>query len=105
MDVVEYRSQDGKSPFDDRLRGIRDSRAAARIAAAVLKMRAGLFGLWRSLERGVCELKIDYGPGYRIYYGKDGDKLVILLLCGDKRTQHHDIEAAHAYWQDYKSRK
>jgi putative addiction module killer protein len=50
-------------------------------------------------------MKINYGPGYRIYYGKDGEAVVILLVCGDKRTQAKDIEVAHDYWKDYKSRK
>jgi putative addiction module killer protein len=68
-------------------------------------MRSGLLGKWRSLQRGLYEMKIDYGPGYRIYYGKDGETLVVLVLCGDKRTQDNDIEVAHAYWKDYKARK
>jgi len=104
IEVLEYQTPEGTSPFDDRLRGIRDSRAAARIEAAALKMRYGLFGKWRSLQHGLYEAKIDYGPGYRIYYGKDGDALVLLLLCGDKRTQDKDIEVAHGYWKDYKAR-
>jgi putative addiction module killer protein len=105
MDVMQYQTVDGVSPFAERLAGIRDSRAQARIVAAVVKMQSGLFGYWRSLERGVYEAKIDYGPGYRIYYGKDGEALVILLLCGDKRAQDKDIEVARDYWKDYKSRK
>lgn len=105
MDVKEYLSPQGESPYTDRLRAIRDSRAAARIAAAALKMHMGLFGHWRSLHGGLYETKIDYGPGYRIYYGKDGDALVLLLLCGDKRTQDKDIELAYDYWKDYKTRK
>jgi putative addiction module killer protein len=105
MDVVQYQTTEGRSPFDDALHGIRDSRAVARIAAATIKMRSGLLGKWRSLQRGLYEMKIDYGPGYRIYYGKDGETLVVLVLCGDKRTQDNDIEVAHAYWKDYKARK
>jgi len=53
----------------------------------------------------VEELRIDYGPGYRVYFGQDGDVIVVLLVGGDKRTQSKDIEAAKAYWQDYKERE
>lgn len=54
---------------------------------------------------GVLEIRIDFGPGYRVYFGRDGDALVILLRGGTKKRQQRDIEAAHAYWQDYKERK
>lgn len=54
---------------------------------------------------GVCELRIDVGPGYRVYYGQDSDALILLLCGGDKRTQTKDIEKAHDYWKDYKARK
>lgn len=68
-------------------------------------MSAGLLGDWSGVGDGVCELRIDYGPGYRVYYAQDG-KILILLLCGgDKRTQAKDIEKAHGYWKDYKARK
>jgi putative addiction module killer protein len=62
-------------------------------------------GDWRSVGDGVCELRIDYGPGYRVYYGQDGEALILLLCGGDKRTQAKDIEKAHGYWKDYKARK
>jgi putative addiction module killer protein len=50
-------------------------------------------------------MEIDYGPGYRVYYGQDGEALILLLCGGDKRTQAKDIEKAHGYWKDYKARK
>ena len=52
----------------------------------------------------MCELRIDHGPGYRVYYGQEGDTLILLLCGGTKRTQAKDIEKAHAYWKDYKAR-
>jgi hypothetical protein len=59
----------------------------------------------RSVGEGVHEARIDYGPGYRIYFGNDGKQLVVLLLCGDKRTQSEDIAAAKVYWTEYGVRK
>ena len=69
------------------------------------RLNRGLFGDWKGTGEGVCELRIDYGPGYRVYYGQDGNTLVILLCGGDKRKLQKDIERAHGYWKDYKARK
>jgi putative addiction module killer protein len=59
----------------------------------------------KSVGRGVSELRLDFGPGYRVYFGRDGERLVILLCGGSKRRQQADIDAAQAYWSDYKARK
>jgi putative addiction module killer protein len=61
-------------------------------------------GNWKNVGGGVCELRIDHGPGYRVYYGQEGETLILLLCGGTKRTQAKDIEKAHAYWKDYKAR-
>lgn len=103
--VERYTTTTGECPFDQRIAGMRDAKAVARIAAAVVKMGSGLFGDWKAVGEGVQETRLKYGPGYRIYYAMDGNTLVILLACGDKRTQTQDIEAAHGYWNDYKARK
>lgn len=105
VEIQQYETAEGDAPFDGRLANIRDGKAVARITAAIVKMQSDLFGDWKAVGGGVLETRIDYGPGYRIYYGKDGDKLVILLVCGDKRSQSKDIEVANDYWQDYKARK
>jgi putative addiction module killer protein len=68
-------------------------------------MRLGNFGDYKAVGDGVCELRIDYGPGYRVYFGRDGAEIVILLIGGDKRNQHRDIETAKEYWADYKGRE
>lgn len=68
------------------------------------RMQTGLRGDWKAVGRGVFELPIDHGPGYRVYCGQDGETLVLLLCDGDKRTQQQDIEVAHDYWQDYQKR-
>ena len=68
-------------------------------------MEQGNFSNVKSVGEGVLEYKIDFGPGYRVYFGRDGDTIVILLTCGTKKRQQRDIEAAHGYWQDYKKGK
>ena len=104
VEVRQYRSVDGHTPFGTWLASLRDPRARARIVARIDRLVAGLKGDWRSVGRGVIELRVDCGPGYRIYVGQSGQALVILLCGGDKRTQVRDIEAAHEYWTDYQKR-
>ena len=99
-----YETKDGKRPFDNWLRRLRDSRARQKVRARIARVRLGNFGDYRSVGAGVSEIRIDYGPAYRVYFGRDGDEVVILLIGGDKRTQDADIETAKKYWDDYKSR-
>jgi len=82
-----------------------DVRAKARIDTAVRKLGRGLKPDVKPVGDGVHEARVDYGPGYRIYFGNDGASLVVLLLCGDKRTQHDDIATAKAHWAEYRLRK
>jgi putative addiction module killer protein len=89
-------------PFEEWYAGIRDKETRARIRARILQLVRGLFGDNRHLG-GVAELKLDFGPGYRIYYVKQGDTLVILLAGGDKSSQSKDIERARALWEGYKN--
>lgn len=108
MDLVEirrYQTAEGKVPLSEWMHGLRDGRARARIVARLDRLSVGLSGDWKNVGDGVCELRIDYGPGYRVYYGQDGESLILLLCGGDKRTQAKDIEKAHDYWKDYKTRK
>ena len=86
------------------LDGLADREARSRISARLDRLNAGLFGDWKSVGGGVYELRIDHGPGYRVYYGQDGNILILLLCGGTKRTQAKDIEKAYAYWKDYKAR-
>jgi putative addiction module killer protein len=88
LEVRQYQTADGRSPF----------------GAWLDRLQAGLRGDWKAVGRGVFELHIDEGPGYRVYCGQDGKTLVLLLCGGDKRTQKRDIEVAHGYWQDYQTR-
>jgi putative addiction module killer protein len=104
-DARVYQRTDGTRPFDDRFNALRDDRAAARITVTVAKLERGLRPDVRAVGEGVQEAKIDYGPGYRVYFGLDGASLVVLLLCGDKRMQDADIQLAHALWAEYRQRK
>jgi putative addiction module killer protein len=110
MDVNEqqvriYTKKDGKRPFSDWLRKLRDQTAQQRIDARLTRVQLGNFGDSKSVGEGVLELRVDYGPGYRVYFGRDGQDVVILLVGGDKRTQAKDIDTARDYWADYKIRK
>lgn len=104
IETRRYQTADGRKPFDEWLARLRDGVAGARIAARIERMQAGLRGDWKPVGGGVFELRIDHGPGYRVYCGQDGTALVLLLCGGDKRTQRRDIEVAHGYWQDYQKR-
>lgn len=103
--IIIFRKGDGKQPFRTWLDGIRDQRAVRKIEARVARVRLGNFGDSKPVGEGVIELRIDYGPGYRAYFGRDGDTIVVLLCGGDKGTQDKDIELAKQYWKEYKEKK
>ena len=94
----------GKNLFGEWLDSLRDAKAEARIAARVARLAAGNFGDCKPLSDGVWELRIDWGPGYRVYYAMLGRKCVLLLCGGDKRKQSADINRAVGYWSDYQRR-
>ena len=100
-----YQKKDGKRPFSNWFNKLRDRKAQVRIDARLARVQLGNFGDTKAVGEGVLELRIDYGPGYRVYLGRDGSAVVILLLGGDKRTQSKDIDTAKKYWADYKARK
>ena len=102
--INEYTDEKGKSPYADWLRGLRDTRAKAKIIVQVDKMELGLFGDVEPIGDGLSELRIHYGPGYRVYYGKEGNQVYLLLCGGDKSTQTKDIKKAKSYWKDHKRR-
>lgn len=101
--VIEYyEAANGKSPYLEWEEGLsRDLRA--QIRKRLNRVRLGNFGDFDHIERGVYELRNHSGAGYRIYYGKQGKKIVILLCGGDKGTQKRDIEKAKKYWFEYNS--
>ncbi|MEM0928975.1 MAG: type II toxin-antitoxin system RelE/ParE family toxin [Pseudomonadota bacterium] len=103
-DVVEYLDEQGVSPFADWFNDL-DAQAAAKVATAIARMGDGNFGDHKSVGEGVVERRLTHGPGYRIYFGRDGDTLVILLVGGTKKRQDNDIAKAKELWADYKARK
>jgi putative addiction module killer protein len=105
IEIRQYRTADGRMPFAEWLRALRDRRENQAIAARILRMQAGNRGDWKTVGAGVFELRIDVGPGYRVYCGQDGATLVLLLCAGDKRPQTKDIEHARDYWKDYQARR
>ena len=95
LTVLEFVAGDGSSPFAKWFAEL-DPAAAAKVTTAVSRMELGNFSNVKGVGAGVLEYRIDFGPGYRIYFGKDGDVLLILLGGGKKKGQQHDIATAHA---------
>ena len=104
QEVRVYARSDGSEPFTQWLRGLRDGTTRNRIRQRIARIRLGNFGDARAVGDGVQELRIHFGPGYRVYFGREGDALVILLCGGDKGSQERDIERAQEYWRDHRSR-
>jgi len=104
LEVRYYLEGDGHSPLAAWFEGL-DVIARAKMTVAITRIGQGNLSRVKSLGGGVLEYKIDFGPGYRVYFGRDGDVLVILLTGGTKKRQQSDIKAATAYWQDYKQTK
>ena len=104
MEIREYLDGAGSSPFGVWF-GSLDAQAAAKVATALIRMENGNLSDVKSVGGGVAEYRIHWGAGYRIYFGRDGGELVILLAGGTKRRQQRDIEDARMRWADYKQRK
>jgi len=104
MDVREYLTADGESPFGEWFADL-DAQAAAKVTIAIARIGQGNLSNVKGVGSSVFEFRIDYGPGYRVYFGKDGETIMILLAGGTKQRQQRDIEAAQARWQNYKDRK
>lgn len=102
--IEYYETPDGKKPVSEWLDSLRDKRAQAKVQIRIDRVSLGNLGYCEPVGEGVMELKIDFGPGYRVYFGQVGAKLVILLCGGDKSTQKKDIKTAHEYWADYRRR-
>jgi putative addiction module killer protein len=99
--VIIYRTPTGKEPFTDWLNSLRDPKTRRRILRRLLRVAQGIYGDYKSVGDGVLELRFFFGSGYRVYFGEDGDTLVILLTGGDKDSQSRDIKRAQRYWKEY----
>jgi putative addiction module killer protein len=104
LEIRYYVAANGDEPFADWFAEL-EAIARAKVARAIARMEQGNLSNVKSVGEGVLEYRIDFGPGYRVYFGRDGETLVILLTGGTKKRQQRDIDAAHAYWQDYKQDK
>lgn len=104
-EIRNYLTADGRRPFVEWLGSLRDTQARAKIRNRLSRVESGNLGNYRSVGEGVCELKIDYGPGFRVYFGQIGSTIILLLCGGDKSTQEQDILRAKEYWRDYERRE
>lgn len=104
MEVHVYVDSTGKTPFTDWMEKLRDRKARVKIHTRIDRLRLGNAGDYKTLGNGLFELRIHYGPGYRIYFGKAGESLILLLCAGNKTTQRQDVNLAKQYWMDYRRR-
>ncbi len=104
IEIRQYIDRLGRNPFERWFEKL-DENGQARITVSLDRLERGGFSVVKGVGSGVFELRLDFGPGYRIYFGKDGEQIVILLGGGSKRRQQADIDAAQALWQEFKERK
>ena len=104
IELQDYLDTSGRRPIRRWLDGL-DSVTRARVARALVQLSLGNISEVKSVGGGVLERRLDFGPGYRLYFGRDGEAVIILLVGGTKRGQQRDIVAAQAHWEDYKRRK
>lgn len=101
-EIQIYRTPNGRQPFTEWLESTRDTNTQERIQARIERLEEGNFGDYKSVGDGVYELRLNFGPGYRTYFGQIGGAIVLLLCGGDKSSQRRDIGQAKAYWREYK---
>jgi putative addiction module killer protein len=104
VEIREYVDRLGRNPFTRWFDKLNDE-AQARIVVSLDRVERGNVSTVKAVGEGVAELRMDFGPGYRAYFGKDGDRLIILLGGGTKKRQQADIAMAKALWREYKQRK
>lgn len=103
--IEMYTTASGIVPFERWLEDLRDRTTRAKIRVQVDRLSLGNFGKCRFLKAGLGELRIEWGPGYRVYFGRVGPTVVVLLCGGDKSTQARDIRRAQEYWEDFRRRR
>jgi putative addiction module killer protein len=101
--VIVYQDAAGHEPFTDWLNSLRDPTTRRRILKRLLQVEQGHYGDFKPVGGGLYELRLFFGPGYRIYFGEDGNTMVVLLSGGDKNSQQRDIQRAQFYWKEYLS--
>ena len=101
-EIEVFRVKNGGVPFEDWWDDLNDKKAVARVLARLARVRQDNLGDCKSVGEGVSELRVDYGPGHRVYFEQKGQTLVVLLCGGDQRTQDRDIRLAKQYWHEFK---
>jgi putative addiction module killer protein len=104
-EVVLYVTEDDECPFTVWLDSLRDRQARVRIKKRLDRIEMGNLGDFKPVGEGVLELRITYGPGYRVYFAQTGSMIILLLCAGDKSTQDQDILKAKQYWKDFQNRE
>ncbi len=104
-EIELYRTQNGRVPFTDWFESLRDQKTRTKIRRRLIRLEEGNFGDYRSVGEGVFELRLHFGPGYRIYYVEAGNQVILVLCGGDKSSQQRDIEKAKTFWLEYKETK
>lgn len=99
--IREYKTSSGVRPYRLWFNSLKDIRTRERVQARILRIESGNLGDHRFVGEGVYELRLDFGAGYRIYFGFDGEVLILLLLGGDKSSQKRDLQMAKAFWREY----
>lgn len=105
IEILRYCGQDGREPFSEWLHSLRDKAAQARIRVRLRQVQTGNFGDCDPVGEGVIELRVHVGQGYRVYCGRHGKAVVLLLSGGDKSSQARDIKRAKAWWSEWKRRQ
>ena len=105
IEVFRYVTESGREPVTEWLQSLQDKRAQAKIRVRLKRLEAGMFGDCEPVGDGVLELREHLGAGYRVYFGRHGQAVVILLCGGSKKTQSSDIRTAKLYWADWKRRQ
>ena len=103
-ELILYVTTEGREPFTEWLSSLRDLKARAKIRVRLDRVSLGNFGDCHGVGDGIQELRINYGPGYRVYFAQEGTMIVLLLCGGDKSSQTKDIETAKQSWTDYRRR-
>ena len=104
FEIAVYETEEGKAPFADWFDQL-DTQAALKVTTAIARMETGNLGDVKPVGQGVSERRLPFGPGYRLYFAQDGERIVVLLTGGTKRRQSKDIAQALTFWADYKKRK
>ena len=104
FELLYYQTRDGRVPYWEWLKAVRDAVARSAILSRMDRLQRGLLGDCEPVGEGVWELRIDVGPGYRVYFAQSGKRVVLMLCGGDKRKQSADINRAKDYWKDYEKR-